>query len=89
MTFAQNLVTLEKDRRLLAFILSNDVLANKIILDSKLSEVDNIFLSVFETILSMTNSLSVIEIHTIKVFRKDKNYPTVEDLIKTSILINC
>jgi hypothetical protein len=89
MSLAENFDSLEKDRRLLTFILANDVLTNKIILDSKLAEVDNKFFSIFETILPMINSLSIMEIYTLKVFRNDKNYSTVEDLINTSKLINC
>ena len=89
MALAENLNILEKDRRLLTFILANDVLANNIILDSKLSEVGDKFFSIFETILPMISSLSMIEIHTIKIFRNDKNYLTIEDLIKNSKIINC
>ena len=44
MALAENLNILEKDRRLLTFILANDVLANNIILDSKLFEVDDKFI---------------------------------------------
>lgn len=79
---------LEKDRRLLAFILTNDVIAKKLILDSKLSEIDNKFFSIFETILPITSSLSAVEIYTVRIFRNDQNYLTVEDLITTSKLIN-
>ena len=79
---------LEKDRRLLAFILTNDVIAKKIILDAKLSEIDNKFFSIFETILPITRSLSAVEIYTVRIFRNDQNFLTVEDLITTSKLIN-
>lgn len=77
-----------KDRKLLAFILANDVVNGTLIFDSyDKKEIDN-FLSIYNFIYLLINESDQLELKTIRTLRSDKTYTTIENLIKTAKLLS-
>jgi len=77
-----------KDRKLLAFILANDVVNGTLIFDSYDKKENDKFLSIYELIFMLINDLDLIEINTIRTLRSDNTFKTIENLIKTAKLLN-
>jgi len=77
-----------KDRKLLAFILANDVVNGTLIFDSYDKKDNDKFLSIYELIFMLINDLDLIELNTIRTLRSDNTYKTIENLIKTAKLLN-
>lgn len=81
-------INLDKDRRLLAFKLTNDVLTNIIILNSVDCKLEDKYNVIFEYILNEISDYTIIELETIRTLYKDKNFNSVESLILASRLLN-
>jgi hypothetical protein len=81
-------INLDKDRRLLAFKLANDVIANIIILNSVDCKLEDKYNVIFEYILNEISDYTIIELETIRTLYKDKNFNSVESLILASRLLN-
>jgi hypothetical protein len=79
---------LTKDRKLLAFILANDVVNGNLIFDSYDKKENDKFLSIYELIYIQINELDLIELNTIRTLRSDNTFKTIENLIKTAKLLN-
>lgn len=77
-----------KDRKLLAFILANDVVNGNLIFDSYDKKDNDKFLSIYELIFMLINDLDLIELNTIRTLRSDNTFKTIENLIKTAKLLN-
>jgi hypothetical protein len=77
-----------KDRKLLAFILANDVVNGTLIFDSYDKKENNNFLSIYNFIYLLINESDLLELNTIRTLRSDKTYTTIENLIKTAKLLN-
>lgn len=77
-----------KDRKLLAFILANDVVNGTLIFDSYDKKENNNFLSIYNFIYILINESDLLELNTIRTLRSDKTYTTIENLIKTAKLLN-
>jgi|688.fasta_scaffold2373358_1 hypothetical protein len=79
---------INKDRKLLAFILANDVVNGTLIFDSYDKKENNNFLSIYNFIYLLINESDLLELNTIRTLRSDKTYTTIENLIKTAKLLN-
>jgi hypothetical protein len=77
-----------KDRKLLAFILANDVVNGTLIFDSYDKKENNNFLSIYNFIYILINESDILELNTIRTLRSDKTYTTIENLIKTAKLLS-